>query len=76
MYQRFSSEMVKEVLENIEPYRIPTAKDQLDKNINLWDIYGFDNENYRKISYKDWKNTNSINFNTDIYLNKNKRMGI
>lgn len=76
LFQRLSSDMVNEVLDSIEPYRIKTAKDNLDKDIDLWDIYGFNNEKYVRINYKDWKNTNSINFNTDIYLNKNKRMGI
>ena len=76
IYHRLSSEMVKEVLENIEPNLIKDVKNQVGKTIDLLDIYGFDNENFRKIDYKAWKNTNQINFNTDIYLNKNKRMGI
>lgn len=81
LFQRLSSEMVNEVLENIEPNLIKnaslrTVKNQVDKDIDLWDEYTFDNENYRKIHYSAWKNTNSINLNTDIYLTKNKRMGI
>lgn len=81
MFQRLSSEMVDEVLEKIEPNLIKnaairTVKNQVDKDVDLWDEYTFDNENYRKIHYSAWNNTNSINFNTDIYLTKNKRMGI
>lgn len=76
IYHRLSSEMVKEVLENIKPNLITSVKNQGGKDVDLWDIFGFDNENYRKIDYKAWQNTNQINFNTDIYLNKNKRMGI
>ena len=76
IYHRLSSEMVKEVIEKIEPNRISTAKDQLNKKIDLLDEYLFDGENYRRINYKDWKNTNCVNLNTDIYLNKNKRIGL
>lgn len=76
IYQRISSKMVKEILDNIEPNRILTATDQKNKTHNLYDGFLFDGENYRRISYKDWNNTNAINFNTDIYLSKNKRMGI
>ena len=50
--------MVNEVLEKIEPNRIPVAKTQVDKEVYLWDEFGFDNENYRKINYKAWNNTN------------------
>lgn len=81
MFQRLSSEMVNEVLEKIEPNLIRNSskrnvRNQVDKPVDLWDDYTFDNENYRKIHYSAWGNTNSMNFNTDIYLNKNKRMGI
>lgn len=76
IYHRLSSDMVKEVLEKIEPNLISVAKNQVDKEVDLWDDFGFDNESYRKINYKAWQNTNQINFNTDIYLNKNKRMGL
>ena len=80
-FQRLSSEMVNEVLENIEPYRIKNSQiknviNQVNKEVDMWADYVFDNENYRKIHYKSWNGTNTINFNTDIYLNKRKRMGI
>ena len=81
IYQRLSSEMVNEVLTKMEPNLIDGVKSQLVKNqvnrpIDLWNEFIFDNENYRKINHKAWNNTNSINFNTDIYLNKNKKIGL
>jgi hypothetical protein len=39
-------------------------------------LFYFNNEDYYKLNYKDWNKTNSINFNTDIYLRRDKRMGI
>lgn len=39
-------------------------------------MFQFDNENYKIIKYNKWKNTNVINFNTDIYLSRKKRMGV
>jgi hypothetical protein len=38
IYHRLSSEMVKEVLENIEPNLIKDVKNQVGKTIDLWDI--------------------------------------
>ena len=81
LFQRLSSEMVKEVNNQIESNLIrngvqKNVKNQVNQDVDLFDEMIFNNENYRKIHYSAWKNTNKINFNTDIYLNKNKRMGI
>ena len=76
VFQRLSSDMVKEVLEQKEANLITDVKNQSNKSVDLWEEFIFDNENYRKIHHKAWNNTNSINFNTDIYLNKNKRIGL
>jgi hypothetical protein len=76
IYHRFSSDMVKEVLDSIESNRIIDVKNRLNKNVDIWDEFGFDNFDYRKINYNAWNKTNKINFNTDIYLNKKKRIGL
>ena len=76
IYHRLSSKMVNEVIDNLEPNRIKDIKNHKDKNDEILSIYGLDGEGFKKIDYKAWKNTNQINFNTDIYLSKNKRMGI
>lgn len=75
-YQRVSSDMINEVIEQIEPNRISTVISDSGQDIDLLDEFLFDNEHYRKLSYDKWNNTNSINFNTDIYLSRKKRMGI
>lgn len=76
IYSRLSKEMVDENLQKMETNLISRAKNQNNKEVNLYDYFEFDNENYKKISYKDWNKTNAMNFNTDIYLNPKKRMGI
>ena len=76
IYHRLSSDMVNEVLDNLSNNLIPIAKDQNSKDVYLWDEWGFNNENYRKIDYKAWADTNQINFNTDIYLRRGKRIGL
>lgn len=75
-YQRISTDMINEVLEKIEPKRISTALSDSGAEVDLLDEFLFDNEHYRKLKYDKWNNTNSINFNTDIYLSRRKRMGI
>ena len=76
IYHRLSSDMVKEVIDNIEPNRIKDVKNHKGKDADILSIYPFDGEQFKKIDYKAWNNTNQINFNTDIYLSKNKRIGI
>ena len=75
-YQRVSSDMINEVVEQIEPNRITTVTSDSGVEVDLLDEFLFDNEHYRKLKYDKWNNTNSINFNTDIYLSRKKRMGI
>lgn len=75
-YHRLSNEMVSEVLNDISPNKIAVAKNKSKKDVNLEDLFFFDNENFYKLKYSDWNKTNSINLNMDIYLSRKKRMGI
>lgn len=75
-YQRISNEMIDEVNENLKPYLISTGKNRARKDVNIDELFWFDNQNYYKLNYKDWNKTNSINYNMDIYLSRKKRMGI
>lgn len=75
-YQRLSKEMVEEVLTQIEDNHISTFIDEAGRETDTRDLFQFDNENYKIIKYNKWKNTNVINFNTDIYLSRKKRMGV
>lgn len=76
VYKRISKSDVNELVQSLEGNRIKIGLNQKNKEVDLLDTFYFDKENYLKLNYKDWKNTNKINFNTDIYLSKKKRMGI
>lgn len=76
IYSRLSKDMVNEKLESLEPYRIKSSTTRGNKSLKVDDFFLFDNENYQKINYKDWNKTNAINFNTDIFINPDKKMGI
>lgn len=75
-YQRLSTEMVKEVNEQTDHNRIQTVVSDSDEEVDLLNEFLFDNEHYRKLKYDKWNKTNAINFNTDIYLTRKKRIGI
>lgn len=75
-YHRISNDMLNEVNTNLQKNQIIKGKNRARKEINLEDLFYFNNEDYYKLNYKDWNKTNSINFNTDIYLRRDKRMGI
>ena len=75
-YHRLSTEMVDEVIEKNSQFAIDDIIDNKKKNVKISDYFIFDNEHYRVIKPEKWNKTNVINFNTDIYLERNKRMGI
>lgn len=75
-YQRLSTEMVNEVLEQMESNRIATVTSDSLKEVDLLEEFFFDNEHYRKLKYDKWGKTNAINLNFDIYLQRKKKMGI
>lgn len=76
IYSRLSKEMVEEKNEQISSNLISEVKTKVNKDINLYDYFVFDNENFIKIPHKLWNKTNAINFNTDIYLDSKKKIGI
>lgn len=75
-YQRLSTEMVQEVLERMKENRIQLARNNSDKTVDLFDEIVLDNDYFIKLNYKDWKKTNVMNYNMDIYLSPKKRMGL
>lgn len=76
IYSRLSKDMIKEKNEQISAYSISKVKSKNNKEINLRDYFAFDNENYIKIPHEMWNKTNVINFNTDIFLDSKKKIGI
>lgn len=76
IYHRLSQEMIDQVNEKLQPHRISTGYNRAKKLTNIDQLYWFDNQNYFKLNYKDWNKTNSINLNMDMYLRRDKKMGI
>jgi hypothetical protein len=52
------------------------ARNNSDKTVDLFDEIVLDNDYFIKLNYKDWKKTNVMNYNMDIYLSPKKRMGL
>ena len=76
IYSRLSKEMVEEKLNDLEANLIKDFKNQNNKSVDISEHFVFNNEDYRKMNYKEWNKTNSMNFNTDIYIDADKKMGI
>jgi hypothetical protein len=75
-YKRVGKEEVETIFEELEPSRISTVKDQNGNNVNLDAAFAFNKENWRSISSESFENTSAINFNTNLYINPYKKMGI
>lgn len=75
-FSHISSDMVDDVLYNNIRERINTVENKYGNPENIRDYINFGGTNYRRIDYSQWNNTNAINFNTDIYIDPSKPMGI
>lgn len=75
-FQRISNDTIKEILASISDRRVFFSRNQNNKQVYLNEELHFNNEDYRKISYADLKKTNVFTLNTDIYLEREKRIGI
>lgn len=75
-YDRIGKNEVSAIFESIEPNRINMVKDQNSNNVYLDAEFGFNRENWRKIPAESFNNTAAINFNTNLYINPYKKMGI
>lgn len=75
-YSRLSSEMVNEVVDQLEPYRIQSVEDQDGRLAYLSDPMDFDNKHMLRIDHKLFNKTNAINFNTDLYITNGRPIGL
>ena len=76
IYHRISQEMIDQVNEKLQPHRISSGLTKQKNSSPIDELFWFDNQNYFKLNYKDWNKTNAINYNMDIYLARDKKMGI
>lgn len=75
-YSRLSSTMVDEVNETINKSRITEVENQYGEFTYLSDQLIPDNKNWLRIDHSLFNKTNKFNFNTDIYITPEKRIGI
>ena len=75
-YKRLGKKEVKSLFDDMQFSRIAVVKDQNTNNVNLDAAFAFNKENWRSISSESFKNTSAINFNTNLYINPYKKMGI
>ena len=75
-YSRLSSEMVNEVVEQLEPKRIQNVEDQLGDLAYLDDNMQLDSKHALRIDHKLFNKANAINFNTDLYITNGKKIGL
>lgn len=75
-YSHLSAEMVNEVLDKIKNDSIEIVEDERGNEVPLSEYLNFDGKYYRKLDYSKWNKTNAINFNTDLYIEPTKPMGI
>ena len=75
-YKRIGKNEINSIFNDLETSRISIVKDQNTNNVNLDETFAFNKENWRSISSESFKNTQMINFNTNLYINPYKKMGI
>lgn len=75
-YSRLSKDMIYEVLDNINGNRIDYVKNQNFETKSFDSTIPFNGENWMVINASSFNNTKAITFNTDIYINPAKKMGI
>lgn len=75
-FSRLSREMVCESLSSFGSDFINIVKNQNDKKVNLFDDIRLNGEEYRKIEMPNNDDINSFNFNTDIFIDPDKKMGL
>lgn len=75
-YHRVGKNDITSTFNALNDNRISVVKDQNGNYVNLDAAFAFNRENWRSIPSENFKNTSAINFNTNLYINPYKKMGI
>lgn len=75
-YSRVSNDIINEINKNLLKDSIIDVENQNKVNIKIDEPLPFDNKSFYKINHKQFNKTNKLNFNTDIYLDSNKKIGL
>lgn len=75
-YNRVSANAVEDIFSKLANDAVVKVKDQAGNFINLDTNFAFDGKHWRQFPVESIKGTNTLNFNTNLYINPNKKMGI
>lgn len=75
-FSRISKEMVQEVYDNNADSRIEYVRDQHYNTVSLSQEFAFNGENWRMLESNSFNKSKGINFNTNLYINPHKKMGL
>lgn len=75
-YSHISNSLVEEVYNSMQENRIDYVKNQNHVDCMLEEEVPFNGSNWRIINEELFNKTDKINFNTNLYLNPNKKMGL
>lgn len=75
-YKRVGKKEVEEIYNDLSANRIEVCKDQNKNLVNLNALLNFNKENWRSIDGEKFNNTSAISFNTNLYINPRKKMGL
>lgn len=75
-YSRISKDTVEEVWENISKDRVEYVKDEHGNSVPFHNAFVFDNKSWRKIPAESLNKCSAISFNTNLYINPRKKIGI
>lgn len=75
-FSRLSKEMVQEVYNSNKENRIDYVRDQHYNSVPLSQEFAFNGENWRMLETTSFNKSKGINFNTNLYINPHKKMGL
>lgn len=75
-YSRISYPVIESINEKTDEFRIKRIKTNKNTDEDILSNIVFDNKTWARIPHESFNKTNKINMNVDIYLQKDKRMGL
>lgn len=75
-YNRISNDTVENIFNKLASDKVSPIKDQSGNNVNLDFPIAFNGNQWRQIPAESFGKTSSFNFNTNLYINPSKKIGI
>ena len=75
-YNRVSSDTVEDIFGKLSDDAVSRVKDQAGNNVNLSAAFALDGKHWRQLAAESFGKTGAMSFNTNLYINPSKKMGI